>query len=117
MTILKKIWNWLSSPPSFRPSSEHPSHGVLKIDCNYNKCKDSPLQLRWERLQLTKEKHDRGWGSWEAPGAPGVLEHYTQYYCPNCDGELTPGPSGAGTNQVCETCNTNFGCLPGALER
>ena len=114
MITLKKIWNWLSSPPSFRHSSDSPSSGILEIDCNCDKCEKKPLHLRWERLQLTKEKHDKGWGSWEAPG---VLEHYIQYYCSECGGELTPGPSGAGTNQVCETCNTNFGCLPGALER
>ena len=110
MITLKKIWDWLSSPPSFRPSVPTPPNGVLKLDRD----EEEPLCIRWERIQLTKEKHDKGWGSWESLG---VLEHYMQYYCPDCDGELIPGPSGAGTNQVCETCNINFGCLPGALER
>ncbi len=43
-------------------------------------------------------------------------EMFWQYYCDLCDGELVPGPSGAGTNQVCKHCHVNFGCLDGALE-
>jgi len=84
--------------------------GVLTLDC----CDGSNSELRWRKLRLTQEKHSNGWGSWESPG---VLQMYTQYYCSKCDGELTPGPSGGGTNQVCEKCRINYGCLPDALER
>ena len=65
--------------------------------------------LSFRRAQLTPEHLAKGWGN----GQPV----YTQYYCRKCDGELTPGPSGAGTNQVCEACKLNYGCLPNALER
>lgn len=71
--------------------------------------------LRWERTRLTKEKLLKGWG--DIVDEYGTLQMYTQYYCSECDGELTPGPSGGGTNQVCESCKINYGCLPGGLER
>lgn len=70
--------------------------------------------LTWARRRMTQEQLDKGWGSLDATGR---LPMYTQYFCSECGGELTPGPSGAGTNQVCEKCRINFGCLPGALER
>lgn len=64
--------------------------------------------LRYEKRKVTDEHKKRGWDAlWS--------DHFFQYFCSQCDGELTPGPSGAGTNQVCEKCRLNFGCLPGAL--
>ena len=62
-------------------------------------------------VAVTTQWHlSQGWGS-------EVGRHYWQYYCPECDRQLTPGPSGGGTNQVCEHCHINWGCLPGALQR
>ena len=55
MTILKKIRDWFLCLPSLSPSN-----GVLELDCSCDKCKNSSLQLRWEILQLTKEKHANG---------------------------------------------------------
>jgi hypothetical protein len=74
---------------------------------------EAPPGLRAEIRQQTKEQIMNGWGCW---GPAGLLPLYVQYFCKQCDGELTPGPGGAGTNQVCEACRINYGCLPGALE-
>jgi hypothetical protein len=77
--------------------------------------KETPIDgLDWEWKRNTIENIMRGWGE---RNAFGELEWYRQFYCPHCKGELTPGPSGGGTNQVCEKCHINFGCLPGALDR
>lgn len=70
--------------------------------------------LRWEKRTTTREQVFKGW----SPLAGGEGDAYLQFFCPHCDGELTPGPSGSGaTNQVCEKCHINFGCLPDALIR
>lgn len=70
--------------------------------------------LRWECRIATREQAFKGW----SPLAGGEGDAYLQFFCPHCDGELTPGPSGSGaTNQVCEKCRINFGCLPDALIR
>ncbi len=61
---------------------------------------------------ITKYHVNNGWAVTHDFG-----REYVQYYCSRCCEELTPGPSGAGTNQVCEKCRVNYGCLPGALER
>lgn len=64
-------------------------------------------------LELVTQQHrDNGWGFGKDVGT-----QYVQYWCEECGGALTPGPSGAGTNQVCEVCKINYGCLPGGLER
>jgi len=70
--------------------------------------------FRYEIRQQTKEQLHNGWGGYDGNGN---LPLYHQYFCPECNGELTPGPSGGGTNQVCEKCKINYGCLPDALER
>jgi hypothetical protein len=44
-------------------------------------------------------------------------ERYWQYFCPKRKTEITPGPSGGGTNSVCEKCKINYGFLDWALER
>jgi ribosomal protein L40E len=62
--------------------------------------------------------HEQRMNGWDAPSGDSYrFPEYWQYKCPDCGGDLTPGPSGGGTNQVCEKCNINYGCLPGALER
>ena len=88
-----------------------------------------PKRLRREYRRATDAQLANGWGHRELkPGVSiyktGILkpgdtrpQMYWQYFCDQCGDELTPGPSGGGTNQVCEKCKVNFGCLPGALER
>lgn len=74
--------------------------------------------LRWKRKRLSSKQLKNGWGHLEALGDKIIYPLYTQYYCKKCNGELIPGgPTGGGTNQVCECCKINYGCLPGALER
>lgn len=75
---------------------------------------EAPHGIRAEIRRQTKEQiMVHGWGGY---GRHGELPLYVQYFCRQCDGELTPGPGGAGTNQVCEKCRINYGCLPGALD-
>ena len=70
---------------------------------------DPVAGLRCERRVHTEAQKQKGWDTFSRDGT------YNQYFCEKCDGELTPGPSGAGTNQVCERCRINYGCLSGAL--
>ncbi len=80
-------------------------------------CKDPSYGHRFEVRQLTKEQRMKGWGNLESENGVVYLPYYRQYFCDTCSGDLTPGPSGAGTNQVCEVCKINYGCLPWGLER
>jgi len=64
-----------------------------------------------------KEANDVGlrWTLKPLPYGRRDLAFY--YRCEKCDTDLTCGPSGGGTNMVCEHCHINYGCLPGSEER
>lgn len=81
---------------------------------NYKPQIDPVSGLKRVRQRQTREQLMNGWGGYDGNG---LLPLYWQYFCNKCDQPVTPGPSGAGTNQVCEGCRINFGCLEDALER
>jgi len=103
-------WDWICNVVSGRSTTLSQTGSTQSRICAETREWADQTKLRWEERSTSHEQIMKGWGYKEG-------DAYIQYFCDQCGGELTPGPSGGGTNQVCNHCKINFGCLPLALER